>query len=136
MANVQHASLPDAELHEPKGVVNASSGEVYVADGSNSGAWTALVDMDLPKDVTGTDGYIKLPGGVILQWGRALSSSDSTQTFSFPTAFTTVCWNVSLTWETENSGIMVPTLGTSSFTFNRPDGVSGNHYFRWFAIGY
>lgn len=37
-----HASLTGADLHEPKGVAAASSGEVYIADGAGSGAWTAL----------------------------------------------------------------------------------------------
>lgn len=39
MANVAHASLTGAELHEPKGVTAAALGEVYVADGNGSGNW-------------------------------------------------------------------------------------------------
>jgi hypothetical protein len=41
MANVAHSTLTGADLHEPKGVAAASSGTVYVANGSGSGAWTA-----------------------------------------------------------------------------------------------
>lgn len=41
MANVNHSSLSDPYLHEPKGVAAASSGDVYVADGAGSGVWTA-----------------------------------------------------------------------------------------------
>lgn len=41
MANVTHADLTGANLHEPKGAATANSGEVYVADGAGSGAWTA-----------------------------------------------------------------------------------------------
>lgn len=40
MANVLHSSLTGAELHEPKGVAAATSGQVYVADGGGSGAWS------------------------------------------------------------------------------------------------
>jgi hypothetical protein len=36
-----HSSLTGADLHEPKGVASAASGEVYVADGAGSGAWQA-----------------------------------------------------------------------------------------------
>lgn len=36
----QHKDLTGAELHEPKGVETATSGQVYVANGSGSGAWT------------------------------------------------------------------------------------------------
>lgn len=40
MANIQHASIPDAYLHEPKGVAGASAGKVYVSNGLGSGVWT------------------------------------------------------------------------------------------------
>ncbi len=39
MADFQHRNIPNSELHEPKGVSSASSGTVYVADGSGSGSW-------------------------------------------------------------------------------------------------
>ena len=39
MANVTHSSLTGSDLHEPKGVAAASSGEVYIANGSGSGHW-------------------------------------------------------------------------------------------------
>jgi hypothetical protein len=42
MANVSHATLTGSDLHEPKGVATATSGQVYVADGAASGAWTTL----------------------------------------------------------------------------------------------
>ena len=40
MANVNHSTLTDPYLHEPKGAASASSGEVYIANGSGSGVWT------------------------------------------------------------------------------------------------
>tara|TARA_R110000796_G_scaffold26162_1_gene72974 strand:+ start:7950 stop:8408 length:459 start_codon:yes stop_codon:yes gene_type:complete len=42
MANVNHSTLTDPYLHEPKGAYAAAANKVYVSDGSNSGAWTAL----------------------------------------------------------------------------------------------
>lgn len=39
MANVQHASLTGANLHEPKGVDAAAANKVYVSDGVGSGTW-------------------------------------------------------------------------------------------------
>lgn len=39
MANVNHSTLTDPYLHEPKGVAAASSGSVYVSNGAGSGAW-------------------------------------------------------------------------------------------------
>ena len=42
MANVNHSSLTDPYLHEPKGVASANNGEVYIANGSGSGNWKEL----------------------------------------------------------------------------------------------
>ena len=42
MARVQHATLPDEYLHEPKGALNALAGTVYVADGEASGSFMKL----------------------------------------------------------------------------------------------
>jgi hypothetical protein len=39
MANVNHSSLTDPYLHEPKGVSSAGAGQVYIADGAGSGTW-------------------------------------------------------------------------------------------------
>ncbi len=40
MANIEHVNITDPNIHEPKGVGSATDGQVYVADGSGSGAWT------------------------------------------------------------------------------------------------
>lgn len=42
MADIQHAVIPDAFLHEPKGVVTANPGTSYVANGSGSGGWQKI----------------------------------------------------------------------------------------------
>lgn len=39
MANVQHAALTGANLHEPKGCETAALGEAYIANGAGSGTW-------------------------------------------------------------------------------------------------
>lgn len=39
MATVQHSELTDDNIHEPKGITTAQEGQVYVADGANSGDW-------------------------------------------------------------------------------------------------
>ena len=40
MANVQHSSLTDPNLHEPKGISSASANQLYLSNGSGSGTWT------------------------------------------------------------------------------------------------
>ena len=42
---IQHASIPDAQLHEPKGVASANAQEVYSADGAGSGSWAQPVHI-------------------------------------------------------------------------------------------
>jgi hypothetical protein len=39
LADIQHSALTDPNIHEPKGITTALAGQVYVADGSNSGDW-------------------------------------------------------------------------------------------------
>lgn len=40
MANVQHSSLTDPNIHEPKGISTASTNQLYLSNGSGSGTWT------------------------------------------------------------------------------------------------
>lgn len=39
MADIQHAVIPDIYLHEPKGIVSAGPGTIYVSNGAGSGGW-------------------------------------------------------------------------------------------------
>ena len=47
MANIQHKDIPDAQLHEPKGVVSATAGKAYIANGSGSGTWRKVTEADV-----------------------------------------------------------------------------------------
>jgi hypothetical protein len=40
MANIQHSTLTDPNLHEPKGISTAAANTVYMANGSGSGTYT------------------------------------------------------------------------------------------------
>lgn len=40
MANVQHSTLTDPNLHEPKGISTAAANTVYLANGSGTGVYT------------------------------------------------------------------------------------------------
>lgn len=39
MANINHSTMTDPYLHEPKGISSALAGQIYVSDGSGSGDW-------------------------------------------------------------------------------------------------
>lgn len=52
MAEVQHKSLPDSELHDAKGVISAGSGMVYAANGAGTGVWKR-VTADMLSGIAG-----------------------------------------------------------------------------------
>ena len=39
---IQHKSIPDSDLHEPKGVASATVDKTYISDGLGSGSWQVL----------------------------------------------------------------------------------------------
>lgn len=53
MATIQHKDIPNAQLHEPKGVSAASVDQLYVADGLGSGTWQKLD----PTQLAGVTGF-------------------------------------------------------------------------------
>jgi microcystin-dependent protein len=44
---IEHAIIQNQHLHEPKGISTASKGQVYVADGSGSGAWDTISILEV-----------------------------------------------------------------------------------------
>lgn len=40
--SIQHRNIPDAELHEPKGVATAASNTHYLSNGAGSGTWDKI----------------------------------------------------------------------------------------------
>lgn len=62
----EHVAIAEAELHESKGVSTAASGEVYIANGSGSGTWTAQAVV--PSDTVYVNALADFPapaGGAI-----------------------------------------------------------------------
>lgn len=44
---IQHVNIPDAQIHEPKGVVSAANKTAYIANGSGSGSWRKIKESDI-----------------------------------------------------------------------------------------
>lgn len=45
--SIEHRDIPDANLHEPKGVATAINKAVYKANGIGSGSWGKITDSDM-----------------------------------------------------------------------------------------
>lgn len=91
-------------------------------------------------------GYQKLPGGLILQWGRytgSLAPNGGFTQINFPTAFTSLCFGVFpvvvSTAPSPNASSISPYtdgLTTAHFTAFNYDPDTTITEFRWFAIGF
>lgn len=77
-----HSSMTDPELHEPKGVSTADSGEAYIANGLVSGSWVVppYVLTGVIDDVsTSSTIYMAIPfAGVVKKVTTVLAGSLTT----------------------------------------------------------
>jgi microcystin-dependent protein len=97
------------------------------------------------------DGYQKLPGGVMLQWGKISDSSNSLKnqakaTFNFNTPFYTSCFSFNATIinkdamgaSSYDNFVQVVSSTKSTFTVLKQEAYDGNDLiteFNWFAVG-
>ena len=84
------------------------------------------------------NGYQRLPGGLILQWGY-YSGGAHGPTITFPVAFPTAVLNLSATAGTDNNAVAVGAINNSSFVVTQLEAASNTNStgaFYWLAIGY
>lgn len=97
---VAHKDMVDPDVHEPKGISDATSGQLYVADGSGSGSWTSFstaIPVGSIMDYAGSSA----PSGWLLCYGQAISRTTYASLFAA----------ISTTYG----------VGDGSSTFNLPD---------------
>jgi len=122
-----------------EGGSSSTSGQVYYSEGDGTGLWGNAENIEATKDITGTDGYVKLPGGVIMQWGSIVCSAGTT-TITFPIAFPNACFSVTASpYIAGNSGGVSSTVDaissaptTTSVVYSTTTGWS----LYWMAVGY
>lgn len=126
------------------GTTGATTGQVLTYNGSTS-TWVASAAPSSIVDFTGAsqslsaNGYQKLPGGLIIQWGTyTLPTTTSLATVTFPIAFPTVCGtaNAMFVATTQSWGLTITGITTSTATFTIGGGFAAGAVLRWFAIGY
>jgi hypothetical protein len=119
-------------------VAPSTSGNVLTSNGTT---WTsaALSSLSAFDKSLSTNGYQKLPGGLIMQWGQVSIPGDGDGTVTWPIAFTTACFQaVGSHGQTFN----VATDGAIGFfdltttTATVRNGLGATSLIRWIAFGY
>ena len=146
-----------------------NGGNIYVRDGNSGGATRLSFDTDNgvlntsggfthggaavwsnANDAlnTGTDGYCKLPNGMLIQWGRVTSIAETgAVSGSFPIAFPNRCNTMTLSMpsqaSTTNAAVWRSdhtSLTTSTYLIQKGGwsgtGGGGSQTAHWIAIGY
>jgi hypothetical protein len=85
------------------------------------------------------NGFQKLPGGLIHQWGEYAGGAHNPTQF-FPVAFPTAVYSICTTGATDNDSVAVSALSTTQFTASQLDqagatSTNATTGFYWFAIG-
>ena len=107
---IQHNTITDPDIHEPKGVATATSGKVYISNGSGSGAW------EYPPAKPHAELYI--------------TSGTTTHTLAGSSAYTIL--NPSGEWTASgNEDILTVTPGSGVITLNQ-----AGHYLITFWINF
>lgn len=83
-----------------------------------------------------TNGYTKLPNGLILQWGSSTSVANTSKAVTFPIAFTTACYSASLQWIGTTTDWYTPKIVTlTTTTLTMWCTMAAAPSFFWLAIG-
>ena len=92
MADVQHASLTGADLHEVKDIASADAGDQLIATGSGSGSWVNInAYAEVVLDLTGTltrsfssaTAYTDFALDYIEEHARQFSYNDTTKELTY-----------------------------------------------------
>lgn len=116
-----HSALTDPNIHEPKGASTAASGQVYQANGSGSGTWTAR----LPAQ-SGKAGQTLITNGTSESWSP-LSITAQAGLVTVASASPTVTFSRNVTSVTRTGtgvwAVVVSGLANTNYTVN----VTGGH---------
>ena len=99
-----------------------------------------------PASSLSANGYVKLPSGIIIQWGTMSGTGvhGTSYSFTFPLAFPTACQSISATVQqgvattVTSTHLPITALSTTGATvqYGSTNGGSYTYSYRWQAIGY
>ena len=134
--SISAGQIPNASIGG-QGVAEFGTTAEYAA-GTDLTRIVSLGTLGQPRS-NGTNGYVTLAGGIMLQWGSALNVGNGS-TISFNTAFGGNAYNVSITWRGGvalggQDAVYVSSLTSTQFTINHQDMGGTNADWYWMAIG-
>lgn len=102
-------------------------------------ATRAMVAANFTKSIA-ANGYIKLPGGVLIQWGKTANIANvATVNINFPVSFATAVYIINVTPEYQGSGTSYSSWATpnslSQMSVGQNNGASIAAPLFWVAIG-
>jgi len=120
--------------------ITLKAGETLFVESNTIGAWRVLsgswqIRKYMPA-VLATNGYQKLPGGLIIQWGVSSTmtgSPNATTTVIFPQPFPNSC--ASVVASSEGAGVSV-SVGITTSQVLLTNSTAATSRARWFAAGY
>jgi hypothetical protein len=129
----------DQTIGGTKTFSNTISGSI---DGNAATVTNGVYSTNFDRSLT-ANGYQKLPGGLIMQWGTFTNnvSPTSNKTITFPIAFPTACYSVQIsvvTGSVPSQGAVTLASTVTPTTFNaalRTDAGTPSWTYYWFAIG-
>jgi microcystin-dependent protein len=78
-----HKDLSGIDLHEPKGIDDATSGQYYAADGAGSGTWTSLAGgLVIPEGIMVDYAGTSAPSLWLMCYGQAISRTTYSALFT------------------------------------------------------
>jgi hypothetical protein len=112
-------------------------GKVELATAAETKAGTDTQRAVTPSGLAGfdksfaTDGYAKLPGGLVVQWGTYTCGTSDTKSFSV--TFPTACASLQCSANNTDTNLGITALSASGFTI---DSNKTGRVIRWLAVGY
>lgn len=119
-------------------VAPSTSGNVLASNGT-TWASSSLGSLSSFDKSFGANGYQKLPGGLIMQWGDISVPQDGNATVTWPIAFPSACMQAvcshGFAFNTgTDAGSGIYNLGTTTGTIR--NGLAETSTMRWIAFGY
>lgn len=132
----------DGTMKLARGNFGATTQDILTVDASGLAAFPqGLAAFVGTNQSLAANGYQKLPGGLIIQWGTTTTIiTNGTLAVTFPTAFATACYAAMVTQKdalgaNEAMGWSASGLSTTGMTIGHYSSSSTSRIATWIAIG-